>query len=171
MHKSISKILLFSGSSCKTPEKLKKKKLVRDVKSLTPRCKLLYKEYKKARTLNNYRARAKRALVFSKEKSMEELAKNMNPLTKRILWMQLKLCTKHKKARRFTTEEKLIALSIYKQGPKSYKFLQKIFILPCKTTLKKMISQINIEPGINPQIFELIKKQVNYIYNPCCMCE
>lgn len=154
----------FLGSTCKTPRKLRKKKLIRDVESLTPRCRHLYKEYKKARTQKNYRARAKRALSFSKEKSLEELVKNMNPITKKIILMQIKLCTKNKKSWRFTREEKLIALSIYKQGPKSYKFLQKIFILPSKTTLKKMISQINIGPGINPQIFELIKNQVNCIY-------
>ncbi|CAK1598240.1 unnamed protein product, partial [Parnassius mnemosyne] len=148
------------GSSCKTPRKLLKRRLLRNFNSLTPRCQLFYKKYKKAKRQIDYRSRTKKALAFSKEKSLEELTKNMNPLTKKVLWMQVKLCTKNKKARRFTREEKLIALSIYKQGPKSYKFLQKIFILPSKTTLKKMISQLNIDTGINPEIFKHMSKQI-----------
>lgn len=35
-----------------------------------------------------------------------------------------------------------------------------MFILPSKTTLKTMISHLNIGAGINSQIFELIKEQV-----------
>lgn len=74
--------------------------------------------------------------------------------------MQVKLCTKAKGGRRFTLDEKMIGLAIYKQSPKSYNFLKKIFILPSKTTLKKMISHLDIEAGINPQIFGLLKDQV-----------
>lgn len=148
-------VLYFTGKSVKH-----QRKLIRCVKAMTPRCRLLYTEYKKIKRQNNYKLRAKRALDFSKEKSVEESTKNMSPLSRKILWMQIKQSTKHKKARRFTTEEKLIALAIYKQGPKSYRFLQRIFILPSKTTLKKMISQLNIETGINPQIFDMLKKQV-----------
>lgn len=89
---------VFSGSSCKTPRKLVKKRLLRNVNSLTPRCKLFYNEYKKAKRQNGYNYRAKRALAFSKETFLEELTKHMNPLTKSVLWMQVRLCTKNKKA-------------------------------------------------------------------------
>lgn len=70
-----------------------------------------------------------RALRFSKEKAFEKLTYGMNPLAKKIMWMQISQCTKKAKGRRFTEEEKLIALSIMKQSPKCYRFLHKIFFL------------------------------------------
>lgn len=152
---------IFLASVCKTPRKVVKRRLIKNVKALTPRCKLLYNEYKKVRNQKDYNTRVKRALAFSKSECLEEVLNKMNPLSRKVLSMQMKLCMKKKMARRFTTEEKLIALSIYKQGPKCYKFLQKIFILPSKSTLKNLISQLNIGTGINPQIFDLIKNQVN----------
>ncbi|CAH2098446.1 unnamed protein product [Euphydryas editha] len=145
-----------------TPQRYGKKRLVRDVKSLTPKCKLLYLAYKKTRRENNFLSRAKKAISFNKEVNFEKLTKNMNPLAKKFLWMQVKLCMKPKKGRRFTMNEKLIGLAIYKQSPKSYRFLQKMFILPSETTLKAMISHLNIGAGINSQIFELIKEQVRH---------
>ncbi|CAH2062492.1 unnamed protein product, partial [Iphiclides podalirius] len=65
-----------------------------------------------------------------------------------------------KKGRRFTLEDKLLALAIMKQGPRCYKFLQRIFILPSATTLKKLVKKLNVQPGLNPQIFECIKNEV-----------
>jgi len=62
--------------------------------------------------------------------------------------------------RRFTLEEKLIALSIMKKSLKSYKFFQRIFILPSGTTLKKMVQKLKVEHEINQQIFESIKEEV-----------
>lgn len=57
-------------------------------------------------------------------------------------------------------DEKVICLSIMKQSSKCYRFLSKIFILPSKSTLNEMIANLIIEPGINPQVFNLLKKEV-----------
>lgn len=85
----------------------------------------------------------------------------MNPAAKKILLMQVNQCAKKSKGRRFTEDEKLIALSVLKQSPKCYKFLRKIFILPSKTTLNKFVSDFNIESGINKQVFDAVKEKVN----------
>lgn len=133
--------------------------MVAKVKDLTPTGQILYKEYKKAIKQNFYQ-RARKASTFNKENYLEKLTRNLNPYAKKILTMQLKLCTKQKKGRRFSLEEKMIALSIMKQSPKCYRFLHRIFILPSRTTLNKLVSKLNIQPGICPQVFELLKKEV-----------
>ncbi|KAG6461627.1 hypothetical protein O3G_MSEX012752 [Manduca sexta] len=141
--------------------KASRKRLLKKVADLTPTCRMIYNEYKKAKQQTDFYRRAKKALRFNKEKSFEKLTENMNPYAKKIMKMQINLCTKNKKGRRFTAEEKLIALSIMKQSPKCYRFLHKIFILPSKSTLNKMVSKLNITTGICPQVFELMKKEVS----------
>lgn len=138
----------------------KKKRLVRTIESLTPKCTHLYKEYRKARKLLNFNIRAKKALRMTKEHSFEKQISAMNPLAKKLLLMQVRPWAKKVKGRRFNLQEKLIGLSIMKQSPKAYKFLQRIFILPSMTTLKKTVQKLNVTSGINPQIFQSIKEEV-----------
>ncbi|XP_063623639.1 uncharacterized protein LOC134804659 [Cydia splendana] len=127
--------------------------------NLTPTGRMIYDEYKKSKRQADFYHRAKRALKFNKEKSFQELTKDMNPYAKTILKMQINLCNKNKKGRRFSLEEKLIALSIMKQSPKCYRFLHKIFILPSRSTLNKMVAGLKIESGICPQVFEVIRRE------------
>ncbi|KAJ8710271.1 hypothetical protein PYW07_009637 [Mythimna separata] len=144
-----------------TPSSKRRRRIIHTKQKLSPHCSRLYKEYTKSRRQLNFNLRAKKALKFSKEKSFEKLTEKLNPMAKAFLWMQIKQCTKKARGRRFSDEEKLIAMAIMKQSPKCYRFLQRIFILPSKYTLNKMISKLNIEAGINSQIFEAVKKEVN----------
>lgn len=141
---------------------LKKKKLVTDLKLLTPNCKKMYAEYRKSCKLLSFNRKCRRSLKFSKNQNFEEKIRAMNPFALKLFKIQIEMCTKKKKARRYTLDEKLIALAILKQGPKCYRFLQKIFILPSVSTLKKLISKVNLEAGINPVIFECLKEEVCY---------
>lgn len=100
-------------------------------------------------------------MKLSKEESFNNMVVGMNSVARKFLWMQVKLCTKNKKGRRFSLDEKVIALSIMKQSPKCYRFLQRIFILPSKTTLNKMLGNVNIKVGINAQVFNVIKQEVS----------
>lgn len=156
----MSLIILFAVVQLPTKLAKRRRRVVYNRNQLAPCCTKLYNEYVKSKKQLEFAQRAKRALKFSKVKSFEKMTKKMNPLGKKILWMQIKQSTKEIKGRRYTDEEKLIALSIMKQSPKCYRFLQKIFILPSKCTLNKMVAQLNIEAGINPQIFEAVKHEV-----------
>lgn len=145
----------------------KRKHIISKMKMLTPNCAKLYSHFTKARRQLSFTRRAKQAMKFSKENEFEKMTRNMNPLAKKLMWMQIKQCTKSARGRRFSQEEKLIALSILKQSPKCYKFLHRIFILPSKHTLNKMITGLTIGAGINPQIFKAVKKEV--LINPLDM--
>lgn len=94
--------------------------------------------------------------------SNEQLFKNFYHLTKQaqtFLIMQLKQCRKNKMARRFTLDEKLIALTLMKQSQKSYRLLENMFALPNKRTLNRLSEKIIVEPGLNPKVVDYIKKK------------
>lgn len=73
-------------------------------------------------------------------------------------------------ARRFTKEEKIMALSLYKMGPKAYRWLSKIFVLPSPVTLSRMISRASLKPGINENIFDQLKRKVEKMKHDHRLC-
>ncbi|CAK1601872.1 unnamed protein product, partial [Parnassius mnemosyne] len=139
----------------------RRKQHIIQTNKLSPHCAKLYRQYRKSQRQLNFKTRAKQAVKFSKEQSFVKLTEKLNPIAKKFLWMQIKECTKKARGRRFSDEEKLIAMAIMKQSPKCYRFLHRIFILPSKYTINKMIAKLNIEAGINFQIFDAIKTEVN----------
>ncbi|XP_063893149.1 uncharacterized protein LOC135117605 [Helicoverpa armigera] len=66
----------------------------------------------------------------------------------------------HKKEKRpaFHIRGKIVALTILKQSPKGYRFLRKIFILPSRQILIKLINMADINAGINKNLMAQIKK-------------
>lgn len=52
-------------------------------------------------------------------------------------------------------------MALYKQGPKSYRFLKNILPLPSKSTLTQLLTQIPFEPGINKETFVKLSKRVS----------
>ncbi|XP_045510076.1 uncharacterized protein LOC123705375 isoform X2 [Colias croceus] len=74
-----------------------------------------------------------------------------------FLFMQLKMANRKKKAMRYTTSEKHLALTLMKESPKGYRLLQKIFNLPSKRTLNRLAENIIFNVGLNDNIFRVIK--------------
>ncbi|KAL4708922.1 hypothetical protein ACJJTC_014950 [Scirpophaga incertulas] len=142
----------MEGANKKIGPVKSRKHVVRKVTDLTPLGQIIYKVYKKAMQQYVMLKRAKRALKFSKTVAYEKLCNNMKPYAKKIIEMQMNLSIK-KKVIGFLCKKKLIALSILKQIPKGHQFLRKIFILPSKSTLNRMVSKLNIQTGICPQVF------------------
>ncbi|KAL4713220.1 hypothetical protein ACJJTC_002966 [Scirpophaga incertulas] len=111
-----SSIAEESGSAIVSKQKIDVKarpKLISKRSKLTPLCQKLYTELKKSRLQLNYHKRAKAALKFCEKTSFEKLTRQLNPYAIFFL-MQISMSGKKKNARRFTTEEKIIALSIMK---------------------------------------------------------
>ncbi|XP_063822851.1 uncharacterized protein LOC135072744 [Ostrinia nubilalis] len=74
-----------------------------------------------------------------------------------FILMQLKMANKKKKAMRYTTNEKHLALTLMKQSPKAYRLLQKIFNLPSKRTLNRLAENIMFKVGLNDNIFRVLQ--------------
>ncbi|KAJ8979789.1 hypothetical protein NQ317_007699 [Molorchus minor] len=65
------------------------------------------------------------------------------------------------KARRFTLDDKIMALALWKQSPKGYKLLRKIFAVPSRKTLMNLLRTIPFETGMNRSIVDLLKTSVS----------
>ncbi|XP_050559419.1 uncharacterized protein LOC126912240 isoform X6 [Spodoptera frugiperda] len=85
--------------------------------------------------------------------AIEKLPESIKTFTKLQLKSQIK-----PRGRRFTNEEKVMALTILKQSPKAYELLKKMFVLPSKRCLQGLLHSFRMEPGINKEILEDLKK-------------
>lgn len=104
-------------------------------------------------------SRLNNAQKVSESVAFQQALNKMSKPSQLFLNMQLQN-VKKPKGRRFTTPEKILCLSIYKKSPKCYEFLQRTFTLPSAKAMKRLLSKIKLCPGINPVIFEKIKKTV-----------
>lgn len=99
------------------------------------------------------------------------LSQIFNPEQLSFFTMQLNNSGKKRQARRYTAEEKSLALILYKHSPKNYRFMQKIFLLPSKRTLGRYSAELAFETGINTKLFEHIKSKVDTLSEneKCCI--
>lgn len=75
--------------------------------------------------------------------------------------MQIYNADKKLNGRRYTDDQKSLALCMYKQSPKKYRFLRRFLILPGKTTLGRHRAHLTFETGIDLKLMEMIKLKVN----------
>ena len=66
--------------------------------------------------------------------------------------MQLRNVDLNPRGRRFTEEEKVLALSIFKKSPAAYTHMANLFTVPSKTVLRDYLSEIPLDTGINMSI-------------------
>lgn len=92
--------------------------------------------------------------------SEEFLRKKVNKLTYNFLKSQIQHQSVTPKGRRFSLDDKLLAIKLLKQSPKCYRLLQKIFALPSNRTLSKLLRQIPFKDGINNVIIKTLKCSV-----------
>lgn len=76
-----------------------------------------------------------------------------------LLASQLRLSVCAKSRRRFSDEEKDIALSIFYHSPKAYRFLKSLLPLPSERTVRQYQSHFPIYPGLNDSVFSELKNK------------
>ncbi|KAJ8897452.1 hypothetical protein PR048_002798 [Dryococelus australis] len=72
----------------------------------------------------------------------------------------------------FTLDDRILALSIYKQSGKAYRLLAKVFSLPSRQTIMKLLQKIPFSPGLNQQLFDNLKHSVSKLPKSdryCCL--
>jgi len=89
-------------------------------------------------------------------KSMSRL----NQSTQNFVHSQIRMQPQKPRGRRFTIEDKVFALSLYKQSGKAYRILAKTFALPSRKSILDILKKIPFEAGINDHIFEHLKLAV-----------
>lgn len=111
----------------------------------------------------SFRSRLHAAKVLGKNTAFMQVTENMTASAKIFTGLQMLQSGKKARGRRFTEDEKILSLSIYKQSPKAYRFLYKIFVLPAPRTLLKVLNRVPISTGINDQLFSHLKQMVRRI--------
>lgn len=137
-------------------------------KNLTPRCKSLYADglrLKKRlqyelKKIKNFKSRLHEAENITDKFIDKKLSSKMSVAATLLTKLQIRETSKKLKGRRFTNEEKLLSLSLYKRSPKSYRLLSKLFTLPGKKTLCTMLSKVKVDTGINQNVLNALKENV-----------
>lgn len=70
---------------------------------------------------------------------------------------------KKPKGKRFTVDDNILALTIFKHSPKAYRFLSTIFSLPPTGTISKLLKNIPFDTGIHSHIIEHLKYQSEHL--------
>ncbi|KAI5635842.1 transposase protein domain-containing protein [Phthorimaea operculella] len=110
---------------------------------------------------DNALAKLKKALKLSENKTFQKTLQKFTAAAIIFTMLQFREIGKNKLGRRFTKEEKIMALAMYKQGPRAYRWMRKFFVLPSPLTLSKMITTAAIKPGMNTNIFKQLKKKAS----------
>lgn len=67
-------------------------------------------------------------------------------------------CPRKPKGRRYTLEQKVMFLVIYKKSPACYRLLRRMFALLGQSCLNKLLNRVPLKPGINKHLFESLKE-------------
>lgn len=106
-----------------------------------------------------FKASLANAQKLTNSLAFQQVVSRMSKPSQLFVNMQIQ-ASKRPKGRRFTIEEKVLALSLYKKSPKCYALLHKYFTLPSAKAMKRLLGKIKLHPGINPIIFEKIKNSI-----------
>jgi hypothetical protein len=86
----------------------------------------------------------------------QKLFKDMPMSTVNFLVSQLRNARREPRGRRWTIEEKVVALALMKRSPKCFRFLSKIVTMPSQRTLTNLLQGVSFQSGINDHIFKHI---------------
>lgn len=172
-HKNDDRKTESVSSAPSMENKLKAKRtydpVARKMKYLLKRNKELSKKLKDSEAVNlksNKKSKVKKKIAAV----LKTLSLELPPAHYNFINLQIKNTGKAKKGNRFTTEEKTLALVIYKQNPKRYKNLLKMANLPTRRTLIAHSASIRFKEGINPHLMSFIKEAVSQLPELEKMC-
>lgn len=93
------------------------------------------------------KSRVQKAKKLQNNYEFQKKLQRMSKEAATFIQCQMRESGKRKKGRRFTTSEKIFSLSLYKQGPKAYRYCRNIFALPSPATLSKLLQQLPLKIG------------------------
>lgn len=136
--------------SCQTEKNSPKKK---------KQAKLIYRKNQKIKRLKATIKKLKKTPEEALENALSKLPDKLASFVR----SQVKLHGKKKRGRRYSPEMISLAISLYHASGKAYRILQKLFILPTKSTLRRYISKMPTVPGFSQGAFNIIKSKVSHL--------
>ena len=109
------------------------------------------------------------AMKFAETDNYLRAALNKN--TYKFVMGQVRHQKLKSRGRRFTTDEKVFALSLLKQSPRGYRLLKRSFALPSRRTLMALLNKVPFRHGINASIIKALKCDVEHMesLDKCCI--
>lgn len=103
--------------------------------------------------------------------TFKTVMKDFDKTTSSFFLCQLRNRGLKPKGRSFSIEDKIMALSLFKQSARGYRLLSRFFSLPSRKTIISLLSGIPFDTGINERIFTNLKKSVQRLKNrdKCCV--
>lgn len=152
------------------------KSLLKDINiqrraQLTPRKALLYNSvrvYKHQNLILQKRYSDVKQRIKIADTYINSNAKSLNRLnqfTQNFIESQMRMQPQKPRDRRFTVDDKIFALSLFKQSGKAYSTLSKVFALPSRKLINDLLKKVPFETGINKRIFEHLKGSVKKLKN------
>lgn len=140
------------------------------VSQLTPKCRSLYsksvmlnKQLRHAkRQCNSFKSRLSAAKKFD-EVLNNNISSRMTTAAAILTKLQMRETHNKAKGRRFTLEEKLLSLSLFKQSAKTYRILSRLFTLPSRKTLTSLLSKIPVKTGVDNTLINVLKHKVKHL--------
>ncbi|XP_044758448.1 uncharacterized protein LOC123316450 isoform X2 [Coccinella septempunctata] len=154
---SIIRKLKFSKKRKMTEQELILYKLVRKCRG-----RLVQKKFQ----LKSVQERLKAAQRVIAEEGFQNLLRHVNETTLCFIRCQINNQKLKPNARRFSLDEKVLSLALYKSSPKAYRLLNKLFSLPSIRTLLRMLQKLKFFPGVNNHIFQQLEKTVRRMKSP-----
>lgn len=125
-------------------------------------------------TIWRLRKQLRTTLANTKQDSINGLcksaAKYLDPKILAFFESQMKLGTICKKGRRYSDAERKFALALYYQSPRAYKFLSKLFRLPCVGMLHLWLRKINIKAVWNHASLMLMQNKAKKMRDSDKLC-
>ena len=92
------------------------------------------------------------------------------PVARKFLACQLLNARRKLRGARFSLEDKLFALSLYKQSPRGYRYLSAIFTLPSQKTLSLLLRQIPVSAGVLEEVFRHLHFKTEWMATKDKLC-
>nr|XP_022903849.1 uncharacterized protein LOC111416124 isoform X2 [Onthophagus taurus] len=102
----------------------------------------------------------RRTHVFTKAEMIKRVTDDLVPHVADFIKSQIRLSGKHPQGRRYTLNEKCLALILYKQSPQGYRLFSKLFAVPGRKTMTTMLQNIPLSVGINKEILNNLKDSI-----------
>lgn len=143
-----------------TPSKTKGNIMNKNDSVLYKKCRL---QLKKICRLKNKIKKMKSTSVLNslnENETVQNVIKHLTPSFALILQGQLQNTKRKYWGRRWSIDQKIIALRLYKRSATCYRLLRRLWCLPAPSTLKKLLSKFEFKVGINKKVFNSLKKHI-----------
>lgn len=84
-------------------------------------------------------------------RQFKRVCKKLNEVQRSFIFAAIRIVSRQPSGRRYTKEEQIFFLSIYKKSPKAYRYLQSFLPIPGITTLKKLLKTVSMEAGVTEE--------------------